>query len=205
MVRTIQGIWVGGTLLAAASGCLSPQVLENPLTVQECQKCADVENPVLVSPGLPTAVSYAELFEKVYGILDDYYEIPPGYANRYEGRIVTLPRIAPGFEQPWRVGNPDPYERLRATFQTVRKTATAEIRAAERGGYQVLVTVEQEVEDLPRPLRATLGSAAFNDLPSVDRVVEVVGPDGQSQGRWYRIGRDLAAEQQILRRIRQCY
>ena len=114
-----------------------------------------------------------------------------------------MPRIAPGYEQFWRGGNPSAYERLRATFQTIRQTATVEIRAADRGGYFVLVVVEQELEDLPRPQRATIGTAAFNDVPSVDRVVEVVGPDVAHAG-WFKIGRDYAAEQAILRRIREC-
>lgn len=199
-------IWVGGAVLAGvgASGCVTRPPLDNPVPVQQAGELMEIENPVLVSPGVPTAVSYAELFEKVYGILDDYYDIPAGNANRYEGRIVTLPRIAPGYEQFWRGGNPDLRQRLIATFQTVRKTAFVEIRAADRGGYLVLVVVEQEMEDLPRPLKATIGSAAFNDVPSVDRTVEVVGPDAFNCGSWFKIGRDYAAEQQILRRIREC-
>jgi len=196
--------FVGAMALLAGVGCATRPPIDNPVNVRQTGDATEIENPVLVSPGVPTAVSYAELFEKVYGILDDYFVIPPGSSNRYEGRIVTLPRIAPGFEQFWRGGNPDPRERLRATFQTMRQTATVEIRAADRGGYLVLVVVEQELESLARPTKATIGSASFNDVPSVDRVVEVVGPDTTINSGWFKVGRDFALEQQLLRRIREC-
>lgn len=195
---------VGCVIAAAAGGCATQPPLDNPTAIREPNNSCNVENPILVSPGVPTAVSYAELFEKVYAILDDYFVIPPGGANRYEGRIATLPRVTPGYEQFWKGGNPDPRERLRATFQSMRQTATVEIRSAERGGYLVLVIVEQELEDLARPSRATIGSAAFRDQATVGRTTEVVTPDSPIGSGWYKVGRDYACEQMLLRRIREC-
>ena len=68
----------------------------------------------------------------------------------------------------------------------------------------MLVVVDQELEDLPRPSRATIGNAAFRDMPTVGRTVEVVGPDTTPTRGWYRVGRDYACEQMLLKRIRDC-
>ena len=85
----------------------------------------------------------------------------------------------------------------------MRQIATVEIRAGERGGYLVFVVVEKELEDLPRPLKATVGDALFQAAPTVDRQLEIVTPATNSAG-WIKIGRDYALEQEILRRIREC-
>jgi hypothetical protein len=91
-----------------------------------------------------------------------------------------------------------------ATFQSMRQTATARIWAGDRGGYLVEVVVERELEDLPRPVQARIGGAAFAESPTVDRHVEIVGPDVTTDQTWFKVGRDYALEQQILRRIRNC-
>jgi hypothetical protein len=191
---------LGWAVALGASGCATAPPLDNPVAVR---RVAEVENPVLVSPGQPTAVSYREVFEKCIDVLDDYFEILS--ANPYDGRIVTLPRIAPGYEQVWRGGNPDPRDRLLATLQTIRQTAVVEIRTGERGGYLVYVVVEKELEDLPRPSRQSVG-AIFQEAPTVDRQLEVVGPAAASPASraWFRIGRDFAFEQLLLRRIQAC-
>lgn len=193
-------IGVGLAAALGVTGCATAPPLDNPVTVRQAPD--GIENPVLVSPGVPTAVSYKEVFEKCVSVLDDYFEILE--ANPYAGKIVTRPRIAPGFEQVWKAGNPDARERLLATFQTIRQTATIEIRTGERGGYLVLVVVEKELEDLSRPIHARIGNAVFQESPTVDRQVEVVGPTSSPDRAWFRVGRDYAFEQQILSRIRQC-
>jgi hypothetical protein len=182
------------------SGCATAPPLDNPAPIRQPADC--IENPVLVSPGVPTAVSYKEVFEKCVEVLDDYFEIKE--ANPYAGRIVTKPRIAPGYEQIWKGGNPDPRERLLATFQTIRQTATVEIRIGERGGYLVLVVVDKELEDLGRPNRARIGNAVFQESPTVDRQVEVVGPVLAIERNWFPVGRDYAFEQLLLQRLREC-
>ena len=198
------GLGTRGSAVAAwagllAAGCATAPPLDNPVVVRG--PAAAVENPVLVSPGLPTAASYREVFEKTVEVLSDYFDLLP--PNPYDGRIVSRPRIAPGYEQFWKSGNPDARSRLMATFQTVRQIAVAEIRAGDRGGYLVYVVVEKELEDIPKPTQARTG-AAFQDYPSVQRQFEVVGGDTRADQSWFRIGRDYALEQQILRRIREC-
>jgi hypothetical protein len=189
---------IGWAMCLLAAGCASTPPLDNPLLVRPAP--AGIENPVLVSPGVPTAEAYHEVFEKTVDILDDYFDLLP--PDPYDGRIVSKPRIAPGFEQFWKAGNPDARGRLLATFQTIRQTATAEIRAGERGGYLVYVVVERELEDLARPTQARIGNAIFQDAPTVDRQLEVVGGDASADHAWFKVGRDYALEQQILERIR---
>jgi hypothetical protein len=191
-------IGVAWALLAA--GCATAPPLDNPALVRTADY--GVENPVLVSPGVPTPEAYREVFEKTIDVLDDYFELLP--PNPYDGRIVTKPRIAPGYERFWVPGNPDPRGRLLATFQTIRQTARAEIRSGDRGGYLVYVVVDKELEDLARPTQVRLGNAAFQESPTVDRQLDVVGPDLTADAAWFRVGRDYALEQQILCRIRNC-
>src|SRR5579871_3098921 len=112
MARLIRLGWAAAVCLAG--GCASVPPLDNPVQIRS--KTADCENPVLVSPGAPTGRSYQEVFEKTIDILDDYWVIKS--ADPYDGRIVTVPRIAPGYEQFWKSGNPDARERLLSTFQT---------------------------------------------------------------------------------------
>ena len=201
MIRSVRLVWV---LAIGTAGCISSPPLDNPVAVQPPMTAEVCENPILVSPGKPTALSYREVFERCLDVTDDYFEILS--ANPYEGRIVTRPRIAPGYEQFWKPGNSDPRSRLLATFQTIRQTALVEIRTGERGGYEVYVLVEKELEDLPRPSRQFVG-AVFQEAPTVDRHLEVVGPSTVSPAttQWFRIGRDYALEQDMLRHIRECW
>jgi hypothetical protein len=189
-----------GCVLALVSvGCFSGPPVDNPVLVRNLEP---VENPILVSPGQPTAASYREVFEKCVDVLADYFTFQ--VINPYEGRIITKPRPMPGYEQWFKGGNPDPRSRLWATFQSMRQIAIIEIRTGERGGYLVSVIVERELEDAPRPLRNTIGNPTFQDAPTVARPAEVQGADLTLDRTWFRVGRDYAFEQELLRRIRQC-
>jgi hypothetical protein len=201
MARGMRLGWAVALGTAGAAGCATAPPVDNPVLVRRAVD--DVENPVLVSPGVPTGVSYREVFEKCIDVADDYFDILA--ADPYAGQIITRPRVAPGYEQVWRAGNPDPRSRLMATFQTIRQTAVITIRTGERGGYLVYVVVEKEQEDIPRPTRVTTG-AVFQEAPTVDRRFEVVGPVPVSASgtNWFPIGRDYALEQQLLQRIREC-
>jgi hypothetical protein len=193
---------VGSVLVAGLVGCAAVPPVENPVLVQP--GAGEVENPVLVAPGVPTPAGYAEVYDRVLDALDDYFDIVPG--SRYSGEIVTLPRVAAGYEQPWKPGSPDPRERLLATFQSIRHFAVAHIWAGERGGYRVYVEVYKELEDVPRPSAATVGGASFRESPTVDRRVEAVQAISPPGRAWIRVGRDCAFEQVILRKIqRNCW
>jgi hypothetical protein len=122
------------------------------------------------------------------------------FSNRYDGRIETFPRIAPGLEQPWKRGSPDFSQRLLATLQTIRHRAIVLIQPADDGGYFVDVKVFKELEDLARPSRATAGAAAFRSDNTLQRQFEVIDANVVSFS-WIPLGRDVKLEQVLLRRI----
>ena len=199
MTRTVAGL--SFALSASCAGCALVPPQENPANV----RVADCENPVLVAPGEPTASGYAKLYETVIDVLDDDFELKP--TSRYSGQIETFPRIAPGYEQPWKGGSPDTRERLLATIQSIRHRAAISISAGERGGYRVFVEVFKELEDVPVPMgvataSTTAGIAVFHETPSVDRRSEVLTATAGGDRSWIPVGRDFAFEQKILRKIR---
>ena len=191
MRPTASAAWLG-TVLAVA-GCATGPLQENPLPVGLPR--AAVENPAYVAQG---PLSYNRVFSKVLDVVDDYFEI--AYANRYDGRIETHPRIAPGLGQPWKAGSPDPYDRLLASFQTIRHRCVVLIQAADDGGFFVDVKVYRELEDLERPSRATAGAAAFRSDPTVERQYQVIDATAY-EPNWIPTGRDARLEQILLDRI----
>lgn len=181
-------------------GCLSTPPADNPLLLRP-DAPRTCENPVLISPGTPSPSAYAEVYEKVLNVVDDYFDI--AYTNRYDGRILSHPKIAPGFERPLAAGSPNFYERALATMQTMRYRCQVQIRSAEQGGYLVQVIVYRELEDLGRPSRAPSGSV-FRDSPTIDRQFEVVDPSIPTDGAWIPKGRSVELEDKILKQIRRC-
>jgi hypothetical protein len=175
----------------AGAKMLDPKVAAQPGTVV-------VENPVYVPLG-PNA--YGMVFEKVFEVVSEYFEI--AYSNRYDGRIETFPRIAPGIEQFWKPGSPDWYQRVLATFQTIRHRAFVLIQLADDGGYFVQVMVFRELEDLPQPTRYTAGAAAFRSDNTVERQFEVIDPSVFEVG-WIPLGRDPYLEHAIVEKIKKC-
>ncbi len=184
-------------LTALATGCMTGPIMDNPALIRPDPTVA-VENPVWIPPG---PVAYGKVFDKVLDIVDDYFEIR--YANRYDGHIDTFPRMAPGFEQFWKPGSPDCYQRLEATLQIIRHRGEVVIEPAEDGGFFVRVTIYKELEDLPRPTRATAGAAAFRSDPTVERQFEVIDPT-VFESNWIPLGRDTEMEQLMLQRIKKC-
>ena len=190
-------------LLSAALmplGCMHGPIGENPIMYRP-NGINGCENPVLISPGQPSPYAYAQVWENVLSTIGDDFEI--AYSNRHEGRIITHPKIAPGYEQPWKPGSPDARERLLATMQTMRNRCVVQLRAAPDGGYLVGVVVYRELKDEARPIRASSGSV-FRDASTVDREYEVVDPAAATDEIWIPKGRDHAYEDYLLGKIRRC-
>lgn len=192
------GLWA----LWLAAGCratssLPPTPTHSPPTVVRAQ-APDTSNEMVLVTDSPGPEAYAFLFERILDVIDDDFDI--AFASRYDGRIETKPRLAPGLEQPFKNGSPDWYERALATLQTYRHRCLVVMQPTERG-YLINVTVLKELEDLPQPTRERSGGAAFRGDPHVDRRFEVVDPKVVSHV-WIPKGRDYAYEQKILRKIR---
>jgi hypothetical protein len=186
------------------AGCATGPLLDNPLKVPGAgPKAVCPEGAVLVQP-LP-GESYPEVFDRVLDAVDDYF--PIAYANRYEGRILGEPVLAPGLEQPLRRGSPDLYERLLASFQAYRYRCEVRIKEADPTGYYVQVIVRKELKDYAAPSGLFTAVPIFGDLSTVDREqFLVVGPDATSPvtnptDRWIPKGRETAIEQAILKQI----
>lgn len=184
-------------VLLLACGCMTKPLADNPLFFRP-DPTVTVENPVFVPLGPP---AYGQVFENILDITDDYFEI--SYTNRYDGRILTFPRISPGIGQPWKPGTVGAYQRLQATCQSMRRRAEIQIQPADDGGFFIQVIVYKELEDVPKPTLASVGAATFRAEPSVERQFEVIDP-GVLDTKWIPQGRDTCLEQEILQRIKRC-
>ena len=184
-------------------GCASVPDMDNPLPVRSAARVVEVENPILIAPGIHTEESYAEAYMLVLRVVDDYFEI--AYANPFDGRVVGKPKIAPGIEQPWKPGTGNLRERIVATFQTIRYRCTAQITPIEGGGYFVDVAVFKELLDDPRPSSTTGAISSFREQGTVERQFEVIDENSTAYdgGRWIPKDREHSIEQAILRKIRE--
>ena len=195
MKRLLCLAWAG-TATLLLGGCMTGPLQENPLLFRANAPACD--NPVFVPLG-PNPHVYNVLFEKVLDIVTDYnFEI--AYSNRYDGRIETIPTTAPGVGQPWKPGSPDLYQRVLASFQSIRQRAIVLISPARDGGYFIEVQVLKELEDVSRPIRSSAAAVAFRGDATVDRQYEVIDA-AVYETSWIPIGHDAKIEQVLLDRI----
>lgn len=203
MAGALRIIVLTGLALGGLVGCTSRPPLDNPSLIRPGD--ADLENPVLLSPGQPTPEGYAEVYERVLNAIDDYFEIKA--SSRYSGTIETKPRYAPGYEQFWKESTLDANERWKATFQSMRHYCKARIEAGERGGYRVSVEVYKELEVVPIPLNSPTSSVLIQDSVGINRRPEVIVTPRSGDWQWMPAGsaphRDFAFEQAILRKIQR--
>jgi hypothetical protein len=187
-------MWIASITMLAV-GCATGPLQENPVLVGP-QPPLVQENPVYIPLG---PHSYGIVFEKVRDVISDYFEI--AYSNRYAGQIETFPRVAPGIGQPWKPGSPDLYQRLLATFQSIRHRAIVLIKPAEDGGFFIDVKVYKELEDVAKPSGSgSLTAAVYRADNTVERQYEVIDAT-TLDSTWIPIGRDCKLEQVILNRL----
>jgi hypothetical protein len=198
MRRTLWTV-CSGAVLALLSGCATGPILDNPLALNPRVAGEVEQNPVFVAQG---PMSYRKVYEHAIRVLVDFgFELLE--TNEYEGRIETLPRIAPGLIAALKPGSPDPYERLLSTLQTYRHRAVVLVQpAGQLGGFFVHVTVFKELEDLQRPIRALAGAANFRVDNNLERQYTVIDPT-VFESNWIPRGRDLEIEQSLLQRLKE--
>jgi RNA polymerase sigma-70 factor (ECF subfamily) len=161
-------------MAVGAGTFLSPAWPPGPATARASGPKADpapASAPVALSPAEDESTRYVRLFGRVRGLLGEFFEV--GYANMYDGRIETRPRVLPALG------------RFPALVQAVRYRAEVSIRAADEGGYVVNVIVLAE--------RRTGGWAAL--------LGELYGKGGAA--RWAPAGRNAGLEAALLRRLKQ--
>jgi hypothetical protein len=190
---------IAGGLLVLLAGCdTTPLVLDVPGSIPG-EKIVEA-NPVYIPLG-PQPEAYAKVFENCLRVLCDYgFDILE--SNRYDGRIETVPRIAPGLLLFLKPGSPLIQERTLATLQTYRHRVSIRIDTAENGGYFIEVIVRKELLDLPRPVKQTAGNAVFRNFNDVERQFEVVDPTFYEKG-WIFKGRDPAMEDKLIQALKK--
>jgi len=199
VMRTV--VWfLSAAVVVWGLGCQNPGPLLDPPPLQPANGNPDDANPVYLPLG---PLKYGEVFETVLQILSDYgFEIANGDTNRYDGRIETLPRTSPGLILLLKPGSPSLYDRVLSTFQSYRHRVSVVIMPAPQGGYFVEFIARRELEDLPRPVRSTVGSAIFRLDNDVSRDFEVIDATF-FEPNWIFKGRDACLEQELIRRLKR--
>lgn len=193
-------------LLVVLSGCATVKCPPAPFP-----------NPVLAPP-----INRDLFWDQLVAVVDDYFDIVREDRVRLVdnmqtlGRIDTAPELGATLLEPWRRDSVGFYERLHATYQTIRRRALVQVVPTENG-YLVEVAVYKELEDLRRPDHANAGTATFRNDDSLDRYNDQtqspttmldsfptygrargpIGPQPFTLG-WIPLGRDAALEQRII-------
>ncbi len=161
---------------------------------------------VVAGPPNPIMVPVVDenlAWDQIADVVDDYFKISREQRARRsgeawtEGRIETAPLEGATVLEPHRKDSVGSFNRWESTFQSIRRRATVRV-IPDPNGYQVEVIVLKELEDLPKPEKATIGPVAFNSdqtLPSqrLDEINRL-----HASPRWIQLGRDPALEQRML-------
>jgi hypothetical protein len=156
---------------------------------------------------------------RLVDITDDYFKINAEQRVVFaggvptEGRIETFPQTGATLLEPWRADSVGFRERLEATLQSIRRIGVVRM-IPDPNGWRIEVTVQKELEYLPRPMRATTGGASFRNDDSLYRYGTPLPTLGQQVGDqprpvaaptpnlgWIPLGRDPLLEQRMLSRV----
>jgi hypothetical protein len=218
---------VGQEMLPApAAGPVPTAVQPNPFAPLPEGTVMGPGGPVV--PGPPPAPKNAVVippldaelvWTKMVDVTDDFFKVQSEqrvvFANGVptEGRIDTFPQTGATILEPWRADSVGWGERWEATLQSIRRIATLRL-APDAAGWRVEVVVAKELENMPRPMRATTGGASFRNDDSLYRYGTPLPTLGQQIGDqprpvasptpnlgWIPLGRDPLLEQRILSRL----
>ena len=153
------------------------------------------ENPLIV----PTT-DFETVWKATVESVDEYFDIAT--ERREQRKIVSQPKTGATLFEPWEGDSVGFHEQLESTLQSIRRLAIVNVDPAPNGqGWAIRVNVYKELEDLLQPDRQSIGRAVFNNIQTVNRSREVVGPQQIAQ-YWIPRGRDTKLEQVILAKIR---
>jgi hypothetical protein len=223
----LRGAAVGQDMLPSpAAGAVPTAVQPNPFAPLPEGTVIGPGGPVM--PGPPPAPKNAVVippldaelvWTKMVDVTDDFFKVQSEqrvvFANGVptEGRIDTFPQTGATILEPWRADSVGWGERWEATLQSIRRIATLRL-APDAAGWRVEVVVTKELENMPRPMRATTGGASFRNHDSLYRYGTPLPTLGQQIGDqprpvasptrnlgWIPLGRDPLLEQRILSRL----
>ena len=186
-------------VLPPGGGAISPD-----FGLPEEEQIADrLPNPIYI-PGANHSATWEALADEFtrYFPIESERQVQEFGGVLTEGSFESQWQTAATVFEPWKNDSVGAFNRWQSTLQTLRRRATVRVIPAA-GGYEVGVRVTKQLEDLPRPERASSGAAslrndaslALDRLNRVDRVL--------SSARWIDIGRDEPLEQEMLRSFQE--
>lgn len=157
-------------------------------------------NPVLIR------ANDSEFFwNQLVDTVDDYFTIASEHRIQVadglvsEGYIETRPQPGGTVLEPWQLDSASVDALTLATLQSIRRQATVRVVPAA-GGYQVFLQVQQELEDVNRPVLATPGSSTPRFDGTLVRLQDTRELGPVTLG-WIPLGRDFALEQAMLQEL----
>ncbi|HUY33213.1 MAG TPA: hypothetical protein VMV69_10565 [Pirellulales bacterium] len=162
-------------------------------------------SPPLANPVFVPIPDRDYVWDGLVDVVDDYFKIKREDRVRLvdgvltQGLIETVPDSSSTLLEPWRMDTVTFYDKLEATFQSMRKYAVVRVMPSE-GGFLVEVVVFSELEDVPQPLFATAGKATLRYDTSQQHTKVLVQQQTPAKG-WIPMGRDPALEQRILHQV----
>jgi hypothetical protein len=169
----------------------------------------------VVIPPLDAELVWAQMVD----VTDDYFKVAAEqrvvFANGVpaEGRIDTFPQTGSTLLEPWRGDSVGFRERLEATLQSIRRRGTMRL-IPDPAGWRIEAVVLKELENMPRPMKATAGGASFRNDDSLYRYGTPLPTLGQQVGDqprpvaaptpnlgWIPLGRDPLLEQRMLSKV----
>jgi hypothetical protein len=160
-----------------------------------------VPNPIVVP-----SMDREYLWQQTVDTVDDYFKIAREERMRddggvvTDGRIHTYPETASTYLEPWRTDSTPGFERLHATFQSIRRLATVHIAPAA-DGYSIEIAVYKELEDVAQPEYSTVGASTLRYDGSLIRN-ESNAAGGPTTLGWIPLGRDALLEQRMLAELK---
>ncbi|MBY0585913.1 hypothetical protein K2X85_01990 [bacterium] len=174
-------VWIGTGMMIVAVGLLAG--------------CGGVPTSSTENPASVTLTNYETVWETTAEVLDRYFDI--AYENRYDGRMETKPVVGATIIEPWRLDSVGLRQRLESTLQTIRRRAFVMVYPSPAGGFQIVVEVYKEIEDLPRPIGSRMAGGAF--FQSVQPIQQDVVTSAVTPGAgWISLGRDKLLEARII-------
>ena len=207
-------------------GFSSPTTSPNPFAPLPAGAVIGPGGPVVPGPPLTKSNSVvippidAEVvWQQMVDTMDDFFKIQSEqrvvFANGIpaEGRIDTYPQTGATLLEPWRGDSVGFRERLESTLQSIRRSGSMRL-IPDPSGWRVEAVVLKELENLPRPMRATAGGASFRNDDSLYRYGTPLATLGQQVGDqprpvanptpnlgWIPLGRDPLLEQKMLGKV----